>query len=56
VTHSSSGIIVSTGLDPAVGSNMPPVQRMLPDYQGKNCKGKPQGDFEWDANFVFLGS
>jgi hypothetical protein len=55
-THSSSGIIVSTGLGSTgwFRSILAGATGIASRLSGKKLQGKPQKNFEWDANYLYF--
>ena len=55
-THSSSGIIVSTGLGSTgwFRSILAGATGITSCLSGKKLQAKPQDNFEWDANFLYF--
>ena len=55
-THSSSGIIVSTGLGSSgwFRSILAGATGIASSLSGKMLQGKPQGNFEWDADYLYF--
>lgn len=55
-THSSSGVIVSTGLGSTgwFRSIVAGATGITARLSGKKSQGKTQGSFEWDANYLYF--
>lgn len=55
-THSSSGIIVSTGLGSTgwFRSILAGATGIASRLSGKKLQGKQQGNFDWDANYLYF--
>lgn len=55
-THSSSGIIVSTGLGSTgwFRSILAGATGIASSLSGKSLQGKPHGNFEWDADYLYF--